>query len=138
MSLNSALVDQARRLVQTPQPQKVEGSTQFVEVPHPWFKCRFTYGYAWSRRTAREASGEGGEERLSHNASLMTGTKDTEGNLIVISPAERIEVNSKQLGQGIFEVTGESEPIRKKKKVIGHTVTLVQVDESEFVQIPPP
>jgi hypothetical protein len=132
VSLNSALVDKARRLQQVAQPQKVEGSTQFVETPHPWFRCRFSYGLSWSKRTAREVGGEGGEERLSNVAHLMAGTKDTVGNLLTISPAERIEINSKELGTGIFEVTGKPEAIRKRRNIIGWTLTLTQVSEPDF------
>lgn len=119
----------------TPTSNKVEGTTQFEQLDYPWFKCRLTYGLSWSRIPAREAADPlGGHERISHAATLLCGVKDKEGNSLVINPTERIEVQSKQLEGGIFEITGEPDPIRKKRKLIGYSVTISKVEEHPFVK----
>lgn len=129
MSLNSALVDRARRLVDTPTPVKVEGTTQFQTLTYPWFKVRLTLSPAPESDDPQAA-----RRRVPRPATLLVGRKDADGNPTVINADDRLEVDSKQLGRAIYQVTGDGEPIRKKRKQIGWTATLVRVEEHPFVK----
>lgn len=132
MSLKSALVDQARRVVQQPTSQRVEGTTQFETYHYPWFRCRLTLS-----PSPDAADAQGGRTRTAHPAQIMCGMKDKDGNLLVISAADRLEVNSKELGRAIYEVTSDGEPIRKKRKMLGWTATITRVEEHPFTPAEP-
>lgn len=63
---------------------------------------------------------------------LVTGFKDRAGAPISISASDKIEINSRQLGTATYEVVGDPEPIRKKKRVIGYQVPLSRINEHPF------
>ena len=132
MSLNSALVDRARRLVDTPTPQKVEGTTQFQTLTYPWFKVRLTLSPAPESDDPQAA-----RRRVPHPATLLVGLKDVDGNLVEIHADDRLEVDSKQLGRAIYQITGDGEPIRKKRKMLGWSATLTRVEEHPFARAEP-
>lgn len=127
MSLNSALVDRARRLVDTPTPQRVEGTTQFTTLHLPWFKCRLTLAPAPESDDPQAA-----RRRVPRPATLLVGLKDVDGNLTEINADDRLEIDSKQLGRAVYQLTGDGEPIRKKRKLIGWAATAVRVEEHSF------
>jgi hypothetical protein len=128
VSLNAALVDRARRLVDTPLGTKVEGSTQFATVEDAWFKCRLTLG------AAPEADDStGARRRVSRTGSVLCGVKDLTNEPLTILATDRLEINSKELGRYIFDVTDDPAPLRKKRKLIGWSITVVRVVENEFV-----
>ena len=102
MSLNSALVDRARRLVDTPTPVRVEGTTQFQTLTYPWFKVRLTLSPA-----PESDDTQGARRRVPRPASLLVGLKDADGNPVAINADDRLEVDSKQLGRAIYQVTGD-------------------------------
>ncbi len=129
MGLNVALVDRGRRLVDTPMPSRVEGTTRFETVRMPWFKCRLTL------QAAPEADdAQGGRRRVPRPATLLMGRRDVDGNELAMAPTDKVEVVSKALGRYVFEVTGDPEPIRKRRKLLGWTTTLTLVEEHEFVR----
>lgn len=129
MSLNSALVDRARRLVDTPTPVKVEGTTQFQTLHYPWFKCRLTLAPAPEAPDPQAA-----RVRVARPATLLIGLKDADGNLNQINADDKLEIDSKQLGRAVYQLTGDGEPIRKKRKLIGWAATATRVEEHEFVR----
>ena len=129
MSLNAALVDRARRLVDTATPIKVEGTTQFTTLTYPWFRCRLTLEAAPESDDPQAA-----RRRVPRPATLLVGLKDKDGNAITIDADDRLEVNSKELGRAVYSVTGDGQPIRKKRKLIGWQATLIRVEEHEFVR----
>jgi hypothetical protein len=132
VALRSALVDRARRVVPTPLPEKVEGTTIFETLRYPWFRCRVTLNAAPDSNDA-----QGGRRRTPRTAEIMCGVRDQDRNRLTIRSADRLEVYSKQLGRGVFEITSDGEPIRKKRKVIGWTATIVRVNEHEFEEAEP-
>ena len=132
MGLNTALVDRARRVVDTPLPTKVEGTTQFTPVADQWFKCRLSY------QAAPESDDQqGGRRRTPRPGDILMGLKDFDGELVTVESSDRLEVDSNELGRAIFEVTADPEPIRKKKKLIGWTFTVTRVEEHPFVPATP-
>jgi hypothetical protein len=132
VSLNAALVDRARRLVDTPTPVKVEGTTQFQTLTYAWFRCRLTYNPA-----PESPDQQGGRVRVPRTANLLIGLRDTDGNLVQVNADDRLEVNSKQLGRAIFELTSDGQPIRKKRKLIGWQATATRVEEHAFIPAEP-
>lgn len=126
MALGAVLVDRARRLRTEPAPVKVEGSTSFVEIHSPWFKARLTLP------ANPETVDPGGHMRTPLRPSLLFGVKDTTGDAVEIAAADRIEVDSPQLGKAIWEVSGEPEPLRKKRRVLGYQVALTRVEDYAF------
>jgi hypothetical protein len=118
--------------VDTPLPQKVEGTTQFTNLRYPWFKCRITYGPAPESDDPQAA-----RRRVPRPATLLCGLKDLDGGLLTLSATDRLEMNSKQLGQAIFDLISDPEPIRKKKKLIGWQANLTRVEEHGFTPVEP-
>lgn len=127
MSFQSALVDQARRVVNTPTGQRVEGTTQFETYHYPWFKCRMMPSPA-----PEGGDPQGGRVRVPHPAQIMCGMRDQDGSTLTISAADQLEINSRELGRAIWQVTSDGEPIRKKRKMLGWMATLTRVEEHGF------
>jgi hypothetical protein len=132
VAFKGCLVDRARRVVDTPTPVRVEGTTQFATLNEAWFKCRFTYMPAPDSDDT-----QGGRRRSPRTGQFMCAMKDSDGNALAIIASDRLEVDSKELGQAIFEVTGDPEPIRKKRRMLGWMGTVTRVDEHEFVRAVP-
>jgi len=128
MALSAALVDRAR--VYSRQPLagvRVEGRTQTVEAASEWIKARLTLP------AGPEAadSGPRSRRRAVRAPSLMLAPKDLDRIAVDVTTDTKIGVTSKQQfsGERIFQVTGDPEPIRKKRKVIGFTVALRSVED---------
>lgn len=132
MSLQSALVDRARRVVDTPTGVRVEGTTQFETYYQPWFKCRLTLNASPESDDTQQ-----GRKRVARPAQMMCGMKDKDGNLLVINASDRLEVDSKELGRAVYEITSDGEPIRKKRKMLGWMATLTRVEEHPFTPVEP-
>ena len=144
MGLNAALVDRARRIAPSPSAVKVEGTTQFTDIPGPWFRARLTpvsgaQTEASLRVRAGLADDGGSRSKSTERLTLMFGIKDTEGGSLVdetgrcvVNAPDRVEVASPQLGTFLYEGTEMPAVIRKKKKVIGYEVGLSRVHEFEF------
>jgi hypothetical protein len=123
VSLNNALVDQARVLGKAESSQRVEGTTLYVETRSPWFRARLDLGQgAGSRKAATQA------KQSTRSPSIMVSVKNSIGEPVLINNQDRLEVNSKELGRSVFDVVGDPEPIRKKRRVIGWTVLVSRVD----------
>jgi hypothetical protein len=102
---------------------RVEGTTVYEQTTSAWFRARLELGAGAG--SAAEATGA---QESVRNPSLMCGIKDSTGELIRINGQDRLEVQSVNLGNNTFDVIGDPAPIRKKRKVIGWTVTLRRAD----------
>jgi hypothetical protein len=123
VGLNTALVDKARVLSKATSSDRVEGTTVYESAVSAWFRARLELGPGAG--SGAEATGA---QQSVRNPSLMCGIKDSVGELIVINGQDRLEVQSGNLGHNTFDVVGDPAPIRKKRKVIGWTVTLRRAD----------
>lgn len=143
MGLNAALVDRARRLYEAPNPVKVEGSTQFINVHSPWFRCRLTLPSAtYTEASSRVRAGladSGAISRAVERPYVMFGIRDEEGNSLIgddgrptVSGQDRLEITSPQLGTFVYEIVEDPVPIRKKRRVIGFTVGVSRVAEHQY------
>jgi hypothetical protein len=111
---------------------RVEGTTQFETLHDPWFKCRFVYNVA-----PESDDTQGGRRRVPRTGTIMCGLRDQDGNTLAINGSDRLEVNSRELGRAIFEITSDGEPIRKKKKMLGWMATVTRVEEHQFERAEP-
>jgi hypothetical protein len=139
MALASALVDRARIVRRVPNDYKVDGETGFVDAPGPWFKARLTIPESEeavsgisSRRVGLDASTQ--RRRVVKRPTLMFGTRDSEGQQIVLTVEDKVEVDSRELGTEVWLVSADPGPIRAKRKVLGYTVTLRRIEDHEQEQ----
>lgn len=131
MGLSSALVDKARRISETATAEKVDGTTIFTPTTGAWFKARLTLEAA-----PESDDPQGGVRRTERTATLMYSKRDAAHNAVVVVATDKIEVNSKALGTTVFEVVGDPEPLRKKRRVIGFEVPLSLISEHPFTAVP--
>lgn len=118
--------------MRTPLPERVEGTTQFRTLHHPWFRCRMQLNNAPDSDDT-----QGGRRRSPQTAQMMCGMRDQDGNTLDLKASDRLEVNSRELGRAIYEVVSEPEPIRKKRRMLGHIQNLTRVEENEFERAEP-
>lgn len=140
MALGAVLVDRARLLeLQAASPVKVEGTTQFATVRGNWFKARLILPAGPQDSTPGDAPlmrGIGkGRIRALANAQLLLGVRDLESQTIDIHFDMKVEVRSPQLGNGVYRVMNEPEPIRKKRRVIGYLADIERSNERQFEAI---
>jgi hypothetical protein len=124
MGLNAALVDRARIIRQQTTGKKIEGTTIYEDVEQPWFRVRLT------EAEAPEGSYDPRQKRVTRSAALLVARKDVAHNLVEIRASDRLEIRSRELGEGIWEVTAAPGPIRKKRRVIGWEAAVNQVDDA--------
>ena len=122
MAYRGALVDRAQIRRKQGQGRKVDGRTIFASQDGPVFRARLQLP---------QANEDTRDERTAAviRPTLMTDRKDASGALLDFRVSDRILVTSVQLGTNVWEVTGEPEPLRKKRKVIGWVVPINRVEE---------
>jgi hypothetical protein len=116
MALNSALVDRARIVSRAPvaSGRKVEGTTVYEKVEGPWFKARL-----FPEMSAAQLGVENRRRIIPDTPTMLAALLDVNGDPVVITSEARIEVDSKELGNEVWDVSGEPQPLRKKRRVIG-------------------
>lgn len=124
MGLRAALVDRAVRLRKDPTGRRVEGTTIYEEqeAEQP-VRVRLTV------QAAGEDLGDG-RSVTEPTPTLMVYRKDLGGQPLDWRATDRVRVTSRELGEAIYEVDGEPVPIRKKRRVIGWTLTVKRVEEN--------
>lgn len=121
MGLGAALVDQARRVRTATSGARVEGGSPIVTAQGPWFPARL------EMQAAPELAGlgaGGGPVRVEPAPTLIYRPQPAD---TMPRPSDRIEVDSPELGRAIWRVTGEPEPWRKKRRVIGYRANLERI-----------
>jgi hypothetical protein len=126
VGLNAALVDQARTVERLAAGRRVEGRTIYGTSTGAWFRCRLQLPPA-GERTGDTA----GVRAVQREPTLMLGVKDTQGEPLALRNNMRVEVNSRELGRSTWDVVGDPEPMRKKRRVIGFVATLRRVEAVE-------
>lgn len=103
------------------------GSPAFSTVTEDWFRCRLQLP------AAPETADPTGRRRTTTVPTLMYALRDSAGVDIRLSPEVRVEVESPaQLpDRELFDVVSMPEPMRKKRTVIGWTVTLRRVEPGQ-------
>lgn len=118
------LVDRAYRIRKGATSQRVEGSTVFTAQESEPIKVRLTVQQAGERT-------EDGRVLTEPQPTLLVYKKDLLGEEIDWKATDRIRVESAELGVHEFEISGDPQPIRKKRRVIGWTLNLRRTEENE-------
>lgn len=128
MSLRSALVDTATVVRREPAGRVVEGRTIREAVEGASFRCRLDFE---SMEDQPEAVI--GVPSVIRSATLLFAVKDETGVAISVSAADRLRITSKSLANldELFDVAGDPQPIRKKRRLIGWTVQVRHVTVPE-------
>jgi hypothetical protein len=132
MAIGAALVDRARLIEKQAGSRRVEGTTRMVTVSGAWFKCRLFI----SPNTEDTGPGDGdGRVRNLDSSQLMWAMRDENGDLVQVPFDAKVEVDSKQLGRGVYRVIGEPQMLRKKRSVIGHLANIERSQDGEFQEL---
>lgn len=129
MAFGSALVDKARLVRQTTSGTKVEGTTQYVDHEGEWFKARLELP------NAPEGQVNPSRKRVVVKPTLLTKTRDLAGEPIEFRASDRIEVESKQFGNTLWEAAGDPQPLRKRRTLLGWQLEMRRVDDNEADRI---
>src|SRR4051812_40665188 len=124
MAFTAVLVDQARMVSRAKAGPRVEGTTRLVTTQGPWFRARLFLADA-----PQDTSD--GRPRTVASPQLLYGLRDLDGNGVLLNANQRVEVASAQLGNALWELTGDPEPIRKRRSLIGYQANLTRVEEHE-------
>lgn len=123
MGLSSALVDRATPVTREPVGAKVEGRTVRSSVEGVEFKCRLDFGSMGD--TTDPAVGS---PMVSRVATMLFAFRDVNGDPVTIDAGMRVRIVSRSLGiDELFDVAGDPEPIRKKKKMLAWQVEIRHV-----------
>lgn len=124
MGLRAALVDRAYRIRKSPSGEKVEGTTIFAPAESEAIPARLTLSTAAERN-------DDGRTITEPQPTLIVYRRDLLGEELDWKATDRIRVESQQLGNHEFEVQGDPQPMRKKRRIIGWTITLRRTDEHD-------
>lgn len=120
MGFRGALVDKARAIGKSNTGVRIEGTVFRTTERSEWFRVRFDPNPAPEQR-------DDGEVKDNIPATALIGRYDQSGNEINLQGGDKLEIVSANLGNGTYMLTGDPEPLRKKRRVIGYTVNLLQV-----------
>jgi hypothetical protein len=128
VGLNTALVDQARIHRKAP-AYKVAGRTQFASLTGAWFRARVE-----QRSNPQTRQPDSGQPRVTRQPRMMFGLLDAEGRAVDVKASDYVEVapSDARLDAAWYQVEGDPDPIRKKRRVIGWEVGLKRVEEHPF------
>ena len=124
MGLKAALVDTAYRIRKSPTGEKVEGTTVFAPSESEAIPARLTLSTAGERA-------EDGRVLTEPQPTLIVYKRDILGQELDWRATDIIKVESRELGTHEFEVQGEPQPMRKKRRIIGWSITLRRTDEHD-------
>jgi len=117
MSFVGVLLDRARKIERRKGMQNPElGESEFYQQFGDWYKVRLNPPENGESRI--ESAGS----RLTSTSTIMT-TPDFD-----LSHDDRVEIDSKEMGTGVWTVVGEPTLIRKKRTVMGKTYNVQQVE----------
>ena len=124
MGLRSVLVDRAYRIRKGATSKRVEGSTVFNSQESEAIRVRLSVQQAGERA-------DNGRVLTEPQPTLLVYKKDLLGEELDWRATDRIRVESVELGTHEFEVSGDPQPIRKKRRIIGWTLNLRRTEENE-------
>lgn len=103
---------------------KVEGSTRLAPLHGAWFRARLFPAGA-------PQTFDNGRPRVASAPQLLLGIRDSSGELIEVHASLQVEVDSKDLGRALWQVTADPEPLRKRRRVIGYLAQIERVIEQK-------
>ena len=127
MGLGTALVDRARVVKKEAAGARVGGRTTLAPVSGQWFKARLFLPSAGAAPDSLDT--QGGRRKMIKQPTLLFALRDVDREAVQVSAEFRLDVDSPELGRAVWEVRGDPEPLRKKRRVIGYYATLKRTDE---------
>lgn len=124
MGFRGALVDTAYRVRKGPSSKRIEGSTIFTSEESEPIKARLSVTQAGERA-------EDGRVLTEPQPTLIVYKRDLLGEELDWRATDRIRVESVELGTHEFEVQGDPQPMRKKRRVIGWQLNLRRTEENQ-------
>lgn len=124
MGLRSVLVDRAYRIRKGATSKRVEGSTIFSAQESEQIRVRLSIQQAGERT-------DDGRVLTEPQPTLLVYKRDILGEELDWKATDRIRVESAELGTHEYEVSGDPQPMRKKRRVIGWTLNLRRTEENE-------
>lgn len=124
MSVRSALVDRAYRLRKQPDRRRVEGTTIYAQVESEPVRARLTLNAAQERP-------EDGRVMTEPAPTLIVLRRDERGEPLDWRQSDRVRVVSRELGEAVYEVSGEPQPMRKRRSILGYQLPVRRVEEAE-------
>lgn len=124
MSLNGVLVDKARIVSKKKAGRVVDGETLYADTTGAWFKVRIQLG-----SEGESIDGATDERSVHRTPSMMVALRDEDGNDVILTVEDRLEVVSANLPQVStqWDVISDPQPMRKKRRVLGWNITLRKV-----------
>ena len=117
MSFLGVLMDRARKIERRKGMQNPElGESEFYQQFGDWHKVRLN-----PPENSESRVDSAGARNVS-SSSIMTGPD------FDLSHEDRVEIDSKELGTGVWTVIGEPTLIRKKRTLLGKTYRVQQVE----------
>lgn len=128
MGLVSVLVDRARVVEKSSTGVKVEGTTQMAPTHGEWFKCRLFL----DMQQYAERAEQGERRKRVKTPQVLYGTTDLAGKALDVQMRADVmlEIDSPQFGRAVWRMTGDPQPIRKKRAVLGGMVQVERVVET--------
>lgn len=127
MGFQTVLIHRARTLERVATGATVEGTREHATIEGPWMKVRL-----FPEETPETDSGaRGGRRVLMKVPHVIVGIRDLEGNPVVpgdISPKLRVEVDAGALGQQVWQVTSDPQPLLTRTKLIGFYFSVRRVE----------
>lgn len=123
MAIGAVLVDRARKVSRESTGRKVEGTTLMSPTHGGWFRARLFLNDA----PERDESGE--RRKVVQTPQLMFALTDEQSEPVRLYAEDKVEVTSNELDAGTYRLTGDPQPIRKKRAVLGYLANLERVVE---------
>lgn len=106
---------------------RLEGRSGFAQVPQQWFKCRL-----FLTQSMDQVDPAGMHTSNVSSPQVLTVARDLDGQTLVFQGDFYIEITSAQFGRAVWQMQGEPEPLRKKRRVIGWLLFTQQVIERQY------
>jgi hypothetical protein len=126
VGIRHVCVDHGRLLIKEPSAGRVEGRTTFEPVAGTWFRCRLFYEGA-----PDQMDGQAAHWKAVPTPQILTTMRDDAGQRLDFHDDYRVQIRS-NLGNHVWRLSGEPEPIRKKRRVIGWLLTVERVIERQY------
>lgn len=131
MGFAAVLKDRCRTVRSAGTGRRVYGEVQTEPERGPWIRCRLQ-DVGGDEAPADDQS----VRRYTKRPSVMIKLRDVHGQPIDVRASDVLEVESKDLGDGTWQVLGGPRPIRKKVGIHHYEANLVRVREDDEPEEP--
>lgn len=124
MALGSIMVDRGYLRRRVRDTHSVQGTRRYTIAEGAQFRCRLDLGGGTERKVQERTSGE-------VRPRLYALLRDRDRKPLVFRQDDEIRVVSNELGEAIWQIEGEPQPWRKRRRVIGWELQVKRVVDPE-------